>query len=62
MALEGRQAIVSPVEKGAIVVWDEESNSQDEQIIQALGHHLSASLDTTVLAVMDQQNFCEGHW
>jgi hypothetical protein len=51
-AFEGRQAMVSPVENGAVVVWDEESNHQDEQVIQALGRFLSERLESTVLAAM----------
>jgi hypothetical protein len=51
--LAGRKAFVSPVRSGWVVVFDEESDNQHQGVIAKLAAHLSASLQATVLTVLN---------
>ena len=51
-ALAGRKAFVSPEHSGAVVVFDQQSDSQDETAIAELAMHLSTALRCTVFAVL----------
>src|SRR5262245_28249420 len=55
-ALSGRTAIVTPASNGAVVVFDEESDSQDSHAIAQLGAHLSQTLNCPVLAVLNHDD------
>jgi len=48
-ALFGRKAFVSPAQKGYVVVFDEESDNQDQEQIAKLAGQLSTTLRSTVL-------------
>ncbi len=51
-ALSGRAAIISPEHNGYVVAYDEQSETQDFQIITELGSRLSLSFGTPVLATV----------
>ena len=51
-ALSGRKAFVSPEWNGFIVVYDEQSDKQDQGEIAKLARQLSAELRSTVLALL----------
>jgi hypothetical protein len=51
-ALSGRKAFVSPEWNGFTVVFDEESDNQDQEAIAKLAGQLSANLRSTVLALL----------
>jgi hypothetical protein len=55
-AMEGRSAIVTQEQDGFVVVYDEVSDDQDEQIIAALAEQLSSELNCTVLAVLNHDD------
>lgn len=55
-ALAGRNAYVSPAKDGAVVVFEEETESQDNDTVQELGAHLSRSLKASVLAALDHDD------
>ncbi len=55
-ALAGRTAIVTPEHNGTVVVFDEESDSQDSGVIAQLGAHLSSQLRCAVLAVLNHDD------
>lgn len=55
-ALEGRNAFVTPNKNGAIVVFDEASDSQDQDLVKKLGERLSKSLGSAVLAVLNHDD------
>lgn len=48
----GRQAIVTPPDKGCIVVFDQLSDRQDPSVIEPLGRGLSAKLGCVVLSLI----------
>jgi hypothetical protein len=48
-ALAGRTAFVSPEQSGAVVIFDQQSDNQDQTEIAELAMHLSTSLRCTVL-------------
>lgn len=54
--LSGRTAIVTPEHNGTVVVFDEESDSQDPDVITQLGAHLSSRLRCPVLAVLNHDD------
>lgn len=55
-ALSGRNAFVTSPNKGALVVFDEESDSQDQGTIRELGKKLSKMLGAPVLAVLNHDD------
>jgi hypothetical protein len=59
-ALGGTNAFISPEQSGCIVVLDEESGKQNQAVIAKVAAHLSASLRTTVLTVLNHD--CDILW
>lgn len=55
-ALRGRVAIVTPAQDGNVVVFDEASDDQDQEVIVALGTSLSQELQCAVLAVLNHDD------
>ena len=55
-ALAGRSALVTPEQNGCVVVFDEESEEQDTEIIASLASRLSHELDCPVLAVFNHDD------
>ena len=55
-ALAGRSAIVTPVQDGCVVVFDEESDEQETEVITRLASHLSRELSCPVLAVLNHDD------
>jgi len=55
-ALAGRNAFLTSANKGAIVVFDEAADSQDVDVVMALGVHLSRELGCPVLAVLNHDD------
>ncbi len=55
-ALQGRQAVVTPMERGCVVAFDEASDSQDSAVIAELAAKLSDSLRCPVLAVLNHDD------
>lgn len=55
-AMKGRNAVVSPTVSGYTTVWDEESDKQDEKIIDQLGRQLSSLLASPVIAVLNHDD------
>lgn len=55
-ALGGRNAIVTPSENGCLVVFDEQSDDQDQQIIDDLASRLSSECQCAVLAVLNHDD------
>ncbi len=54
--LAGRSAIVTPSQAGCVVVFDEESEDQDQEIIAELGSRLSGRLSCPLLAVLNHDD------
>ena len=54
--LTGRTAIVSPVQDGCLVVFDERSDDQDSGVIADLAERLSDEFDCPVLAVLNHDD------
>jgi hypothetical protein len=55
-ALAGRAAIVSPAVNNIVVVFDEQSDSQDTDVINALAAELSTKCKCPVLAAMNHDD------
>lgn len=55
-ALAGRSAFVTPAQNGCVVVFDEESDEQDTEIITELASRLSRELRCPVLAVLNHDD------
>ena len=55
-ALAGRNAFVTPPRNGAVVVFDETSDSQDQDLVRELGKKLSRELGEAVLAVLNHDD------
>jgi hypothetical protein len=55
-ALSGRSAFVSPERNGYTVVFDKESDSQNQNVIAKLAAQLSASLHCSVLTVLNHDS------
>jgi hypothetical protein len=55
-ALAGRSAIVTPVEAGCVVVFDQESDEQNQQVIAEMGSWLSSELRCPLLAVLNHDD------
>ena len=54
--LKGRNAAVSPTVREFTVVWDEESELQDERILEALTKRLSYELDCPAWVVLNHDD------
>ena len=54
--LTGRSAIVAPARDGYVVVFDEESEQQDQGVINALAARLSREFGCPVLAVLNHDD------
>lgn len=55
-ALAGRSAIVTPAQDGCTVVFDEESDEQDQAVITELASRLSREFASPVLAVLNHDD------
>src|SRR5256886_1312319 len=55
-ALAGRSAIVTPAQDGCVVVFDEQSDDQDPEVITELASQLSRKLCCPVLAVLNHDD------
>ena len=55
-ALTGRNAIVTPVKDGCVVVFDEQSDEQDTEVIADLAKHLSRECNCPVWAVLNHDD------
>jgi hypothetical protein len=55
-ALAGRSAFVTPAKDGSIVVYDEQSDQQDQYVITGLAASLSQEFDCPVLAVLNHDD------
>lgn len=55
-ALAGRSAIVTPEQDGCVVVCDEKSDEQDQEIITELAGQLSSEFGCPVLAVLNHDD------
>lgn len=55
-ALAGRSAIITPVQNGCVVVFDEASDDQDSAVITELASRLSRDLRCPVLAVLNHDD------
>lgn len=55
-ALAGRNAFVTAPANGALVVFDEAADSQDQATVMELGKLLSSKLDAPVLAVLNHDD------
>ena len=55
-ALAGRSAIVTPAQDGCVVVFDEESDEQNTEVITGLTSRLSCELRCPVLAVLNHDD------
>jgi len=54
--LAGRSALVTPEQDGFVVVFDEESDEQNVDVIAGVAAHLSGELHCAVLAVMNHDD------
>lgn len=54
--LAGRNAYISPVSDGIVVVYDKEADTQDWPLIETLGKLLSDRLATAVLATLNHDD------
>ncbi len=54
--LAGRASIVSPVQDNCVVVFDEESEEQDQEVIAELASRLSGRLECVLLAVLNHDD------
>lgn len=55
-ALSGRKAVVTPERNGCVVVFDEESDKQDEKCITELAAKLSREIHCPVLAILNHDD------
>ncbi len=55
-ALAGRNTVVTPVRKGCVVVFDEQSDDQDQEAISELASRLSSQFQCPVLAVLNHDD------
>src|SRR5215469_9831706 len=55
-ALAGRAAIVTPAQDGCVVVFDEESDEQNGEIIAELASRLSGQFQCPLLAVLNHDD------
>lgn len=61
-ALAGRAAIVPPAQDGCVVVFDEESEEQNEEVIGELASRLSGQFNCSLLAVMNHDDSVLRYW
>jgi hypothetical protein len=61
-AMKGRKAALSQTVNGVTVVWDAESESQDDKVIKAAAQHLSSTLAAPVLAVLNHDSDILMYW
>jgi len=54
--LAGRAAIVSPEKNGCVVVFDEESDDQNDEIIAEIASRLSGKLRCALLSVLNHDD------
>lgn len=55
-ALSGRTAVVTPPDQDCVVVFDEESDEQDEEVLPALASRLSRECSAPVLVVLNHDD------
>jgi hypothetical protein len=55
-ALSGRSAIVTPQRDGCVVVFDEQSDEQDLEVITGLARDVSGELRCPVLAILNHDD------
>ena len=55
-ALAGRSAIVTPAQDGSVVVFDEQSDEQDQAVIAELAARLSREFGCPLLAVLNHDD------
>lgn len=60
--LTGRNAFISPVHNGTVVVYDKEADTQDEEIIVDLAKLLSSKENTVVLATLNHDDDILAYW
>ena len=60
--LAGRSAIVSPVQENCVVVFDEESEGQSDEVIAELASQLSGELQCPLLAVLNHDDDIFMYW
>jgi hypothetical protein len=60
--LAGRTAIVSPEKNGCVVVFDEESDDQNGEIIAEIATRLSGNLRCSVLSVLNHDDDVLQYW
>ena len=58
----GRRAIVTPAQRGYVVVYDEEADSQATRPILSVGSLLSGEIDRPVLAVLNHDDDVLCYW
>lgn len=56
VALAGRNAVVTREESGCVVAFDEESDSQDVEVMNAVGGALSKATGRVVLGVVNHDD------
>ncbi len=54
--LAGRSAIVTPAENGCVVVFDKESDDQNQEVMAELASRLSGTLQCPLLAVLNHDD------
>jgi hypothetical protein len=54
--MSGRKAVVSPMDRNCVVVFDEESDSENPPVVEALGRSLALELGCTVLTVVNHDD------
>jgi hypothetical protein len=59
---EGRKAVVTPPVNGYVVVYEEESDSQDTEAIEKVGALLSRGADAPVFAVLNHDDDVLCYW
>jgi hypothetical protein len=54
--LTSRKAVVTPEHEGCVVVFDEQSDDQDQEVIADLASQLSSELQCPVLAMLNHDD------
>jgi hypothetical protein len=54
--LSGRSAIVTPAQDGSVVVFDEQSDEQDQRVISVFAEDLASTLNCPLLAVLNDDD------